>query len=179
MFFRISSILIVSIMLITLGVIVMQAKETQPQNLVNQTAKEEKLKEISRLFVEEAWHKGNLNFVDEHFTDAFVRHAPPYPDKDKEAYKQHITDTRNSYPDVHVTIDEIIVEGDIIAMRWTFRGTQTGPSPVLGTPPTGKKITFTGCTVAHFVDGKTVETWEYTDWLSLMQQLGFKVVPPQ
>jgi len=166
-------------MLIALGVIVMQAKETQTENLVSKTAKEEKLKELSRLFVEEAWHKGNLNFVDEHLTDDFVSHTPPYPDRDKEAYKQHITDTRSSYPDLHVTIDEIIAEGDTIVMRWTFRGTQTGASPVLGTPPSGKRVTFTGCIVSHCADGKIVESWEYTDWLSLMQQIGFKIVPPQ
>ena len=166
-------------MLIALGVIVMQAKETQPQNLVSKTAKEEKLKELTRLFMEEAWHKGNLNVVDEHFTDDFVSHMPPYPDGDKEALKQRITDTRSSYPDLHVTIDEIIAEGDTIVTRWTFRGTQTGASPVLGIQPSGQKVTFTGCTVVHSVDGKMAEAWEYTDWLSLMQQIGFKIVPPQ
>jgi len=142
-------------------------------------AKVEELKAATRSIVEEAYNKGNLDVLDDFYTTDFVYHMPPYPDfEGLEAYKQYITDLRIGYPDIELTIDDLIGEGDIGAMRWTFRGTQTGESPTLGIPPTGKQVTFTGCAVSHFVDGKIVETWNIVDYLGLLQKLGFKIIPP-
>ncbi len=93
-----------------------------------------------------------------------------------ETAKQFIAASRNSYPDLQVTVDEIIVEANTVVTRWTFQGTQKGESPSTGASPTGKKITFSGCTVGHFMDDKIVEEWEYGDYLGLSQQLG--IVPP-
>lgn len=142
-------------------------------------AKVEELKNMAHRDIEEAWNKGNFDVLDDFYVTDFVYHIPPYPDiKGLEGYKKYISSIRSSYPDVQITIDEIIVEGDIGAFRWTYQGTQTGESPTLGIPPTGKQVTFTGCAVFHSVDGKFVETWNYADWVGLMQQLGFKIVPP-
>lgn len=143
------------------------------------SAKVEELKNMAHRDIEEAWNKGNLDVLDDFYATDFVYHIPPYPDiKGLEGYKKYISSIRSSYPDVQITIDEIIVEGDICAFRWTYRGTQTGESPTLGIPPTGKQVTFTGCAVFRSVDGKTVETWNYADYVGLMKQLGFKSVPP-
>ena len=143
-------------------------------------AKLEERKAYARRVVDEAYNKGNLDVLDEHHVADYVYHIPPNPDiEGLEAYKQFITDLRNGYPDLQLTIDEIIVEGDIVAIRWTLQGTHTGQSPTLGIPPTGKKVTFTGCAVTHWVDDKIVEEWNYADHLGLMQQLGFNIVPPQ
>ena len=137
----------------------------------------EELKATIRRVNDEAFNKGNLDVVDEYYAADFVRHKPPFPDiEGLEAYKQFVADCRTSYPDVQLTIDEIIVEGDTTATRWTYRGTQTGQSPTTGAPPTGKQVAFTGCSVGHWVEGKVVEEWENGDYLSLLQQLG--VVPP-
>ncbi len=77
--------------------------------------------------VEEAWHKGNLDVLDELYSADFVRHRPPNPDiEGLEGYKEWVTDTRNVYPDLRITIDETFVEGDRAAGRWTFQGTHTG-----------------------------------------------------
>ena len=143
-------------------------------------AKLEEHKAFARQEIDEAWNKGNLDVLDEHYAADFILHMPPNPDiEGLEAYKQFIEGMRSGYPDLQMTIDEIIDEGDIGSMRYTFQGTQTGQSPTLGIPPTGKKVTFTGCSVSHWVDGKIVESWNYVDYLGLMQQLGFTITPPK
>lgn len=132
----------------------------------------------SLLIIEEVWNKGNVTIFEDIFAPNLIRHHTPYPDMDFAAYKQHILDTRAAYPDVKITLDEpAIIEGNRIASRWTFRGTQTGQSPTTGAAPTNKQVTFTGCTVDHWVDDKIVERWDYIDWLGLLQQLG--LVPRQ
>ena len=108
-----------------------------------------------------------------------VYHIPPYPDiVGLEAYKQFIKDNRAAYSDLKLTITEIIVEGDTVAVRWIYDGTQDGPSTTLGIPATGKHVTFSGCAVAHRVDGKTVDNWNHVDWVGLLTQLGFTITPP-
>ena len=143
-------------------------------------AKEEELKATIRRVWEETFNRGNMDVFDEVYTTDMVKHISPYPDiEGLDSYKKLCARWFVTYPDIKITIDEIIVMGETSAVRWTFRGTQTGESPILGIPPTGKQVTFTGCGVVHTVDGKTVEAWNSVDWLGLMQQLGFELVPPQ
>jgi predicted ester cyclase len=130
-----------------------------------------------RRAVDEAFNKGNLNAMDEIVTEGVILHRPPQPDiKGLEAYKQMIAGMRKAYPDLKFTIDELIMEGNTSALRWSFRGTHMGQSPSLPIPPTGKKVTLTGLIMIRTVNGKAVEEWEYLDMLGLMQQLG--VAPP-
>jgi predicted ester cyclase len=137
----------------------------------------EEIKATIRRLVEEAWHKGNLDVLDEVYDANFVFHRPPFPDIEGiEAYKQYVADFRKGFPDLRFTIDEIIVEGGTSATRYTTQGTHTGQSAILRLPPTGKQVTGPLVTVAHFVDGKVVEEWSYADFLGSLQQLG--VIPP-
>jgi len=139
----------------------------------------EEIKAKIRQEIGEAWNNGNLDVLDELYSAEMVYHVPPYPDiVGLEAYKQYIKENRIAYPDLKLTITELIVEGDRVAMRWTFDGTNDGPSPTLGIPATGKHVTFSGCAVAHQVDGKTVDTWNHVDWVGLLTQLGFTITPP-
>jgi steroid delta-isomerase-like uncharacterized protein len=121
----------------------------------------------------EAYNEGHLDVLDEFYAADFVRHVPPFPDiEGLEALKQSIVDVRNAFPDRQLRIDELIVEVDTVAMRWTWRGTHTGQSVAIPIPPTGKQVVMTGCTTSHFVGGKRVEEWEYGDYVGLLQQLG-------
>jgi predicted ester cyclase len=86
--------------------------------------------------------------------------------------KKHIAECRASYPDVHFTIDKVIMDGDWTATLWTYEGTQSGVSPTTGAPPTNKHVKFTGCTMARWENGKAVEGWEHGNYLGLLQQLG-------
>ncbi len=141
---------------------------------------EEELREIVLRVIEEAWNQGKMEVLDEHFAPEYVYHHFPFPDVEGvEAYKQYIADTRNSYPDFKLTVEEIIIKGDIAVVRGTFSGTNTGELPTLGIPATGKQVTFKWCSVSHRANGKTAEEWNYVDYLGLMQQLGFTLTPPQ
>ena len=141
---------------------------------------EEELREIVLRVIEEAWNQGKMEVLDEHFSPEYVYHRFPFPDVEGlEAYKQYIADTRNGYPDFKLTVEEMIIKGDVAVVRGTFSGTNTGESPTLGIPATGKQVTFKWCSVSHRVNGKTAEEWNYVDWLGFMQQLGFTLTPPQ
>ena len=136
----------------------------------------EEQKAAVRRVVEEAWNEGKMRIMDEVYAPTYVRHKPPFPDiTGPEAAKQFVIDSRKSYPDQWVTIHEVIGEGNTVVSRWTFRGTQKGVSPTTGDAATGKFVTFSGCNVAHWENGRIVEEWEYSDWLVLLQQFG--VVP--
>ena len=127
---------------------------------------------IKRAF-EEAWNQGKVDSLDEVVAPNYVHHRPPFADfEDLEAYKNHIKDCRVSYPDVKLTLDELIVEGDWSAALWTWGGTQSGVSPTSGAPPTNKYVEYRGCSMTRWEGGKQVEEWELGDYLGLFEQLG-------
>ena len=77
---------------------------------------------------------------------------------------------RSGFPDIHITIEDEIAEGDKVLSRWTLRGTHKGE--FAGTAPTGKHVTVTAMTLFRFEAGKIVEGWDYWDALGFMTQLG-------
>ncbi|MCK5207633.1 MAG: ester cyclase, partial [Cyclobacteriaceae bacterium] len=92
-------------------------------------------------------------------------------------YKEYVTSTRTSFPDFEATIDELIIKGNKSIGRWTVTGTNTGPYGEL--PPTGKKITISGVTMGHVVDGKVSEQWMFYNQALSFTQLGFTITPPE
>lgn len=133
----------------------------------------EQLKAAIREIIDEAWNRGNLEVMDRHYAPGYVRHKPPFPDiKGVAEARKFVADSRASYPDQHVTIHEMIAEGNKVVSRWTFEGTQIGESPTTHVGGTGKKVTFSGCNVTHWENGKIVEEWEFSDWLILLNQFG-------
>jgi steroid delta-isomerase-like uncharacterized protein len=126
-----------------------------------------------RRLIDECWNQGDLDALDELYSADIVHHKPPYQAIfGRAALKRFTADTRSSYPDIHLTIDEAAIAENITTIRWTFHGTLAGQSPTTGVPGIGKHVTFTGCTVSHWMDGKIVEEWEHADYLGLLQQLG-------
>ncbi len=81
---------------------------------------------------------------------------------------------RAGFPDLHITIEDIIAEGDKVATRATARGTHKGE--FMNIPPTGKQVTVTSIAIQQIAGGKVVEVWVNIDHLGMMQQLG--AVPP-
>jgi len=134
----------------------------------------EKNKALALTLLEEAYNKGNLDVIYEVCaTDYTWPLGNPQVRSADEMY-QHVAEVRTTFPDIHVTIEDMIAEGDKVATRWTIVGTQEGET--LGIPPTGKTVTFTGILISHVVDGKLAGDWENFDALGAMQQLG--VIPP-
>jgi len=130
-------------------------------------------KEIVRRLGVEPW-EGNLGVIDELVASNYVGHDPAQPDmKGREGIKEFITGYLAGFPDGRITIDGQLAEGDMVATRWTGRGTHKGE--LMGIPPTGKQVTIGGITISHVKNGKVVEEWSNWDTLGMLQQLG--VVP--
>ena len=126
----------------------------------------------------EIWNEGKLAVVDKLYDPDYVQHALELEDiVGIDAFKDYVTLSLVSYPDFNVTIDELIVKGDKIVLRWTITGTNTGPLGEL--PPTDKKIRFSGACINHVVNGKFVERWIYYNEATVLRQLGFTLTPLQ
>jgi steroid delta-isomerase-like uncharacterized protein len=125
---------------------------------------------------DDAWHKRDLDAAYEIYSDDVVFQRVPFPPVvGKEANTQADAGTLAAFSDTRSTIDEMVVDGDTAVLRWAWEATNTGTSPSLAIPATGKHVHIVGCSVYHFRDGKIVEQWEYGDLLGLLQQLG--VIP--
>jgi len=130
---------------------------------------------VCERIVEEVWDQGKLDALEEIFAADYVCHMAGSPDLNgPKGYKQFVTMYRSAFPDVHITVEDIIVEGDKVAGRWTLTGTHQGE--FVGIPPTGVQVTVTGMTIHSLSDDKVVEDWMISDALGMLQQLG--VVPP-
>ncbi|MFO7623724.1 MAG: ester cyclase [Anaerolineales bacterium] len=122
------------------------------------------------------WHKQDLDETYKIYADGFVFHRPPFPSVEgKQANRASDAGMLGAFSEIHSTCEEIIVEGDVAAIRWSWQAVHTGTSPSLGIPPSGKQVQFSGCSVYHFQDDKLVEQWEFGDYLGLLQQMG--VIP--
>jgi steroid delta-isomerase-like uncharacterized protein len=132
-------------------------------------------KAISRRFLEEAFNSGKLDVVDELVAPEFVNHdaALPEPTVGIEAAKASIKGYREAFPDLRLTVEQQLAEGELVTTRWSARGTHQGE--LMGMAATGKQATVTGITIDRIVDGRLVESWTNWDTLGLMQQLG--VIP--
>ena len=132
-------------------------------------------KGIVRRLVEEVWNKGNLSLVDELFAPNYEHHDSSTPDlgRGPEGEKKRAALYRTAFPDLRVTLEDIIAEGETVMTRWSCRGTHKGD--LSGIAPTGKPFTISGMTVARVSNGKMAEGYVNWDALGLMRQLG--VVP--
>ena len=135
----------------------------------------EQNKAIVRRLFEELWNKGNLSVADQLFSPNYAHHDPSTPDfgLGPESERKRATLYRTAFPDLRLTIEDIISDGDTVMARWSFHGTHKGD--LNGIAPTGKQFTISGVTIARFVNGKLSEGFVNWDALGLMQQLG--VVP--
>jgi steroid delta-isomerase-like uncharacterized protein len=129
------------------------------------------IKEISRRLAEDPW-RGKLDETVELVADDYVGHIPgtPQPIRGKNGYREFVTTYLSAFPDGTITIDDQIAEGELVATRWTGRGTNTGE--LMGMPPSGREVTLPGITYSRIVDGTLRESWVIWDTLSMLQQLG-------
>lgn len=137
-------------------------------------------KALIRRLIDEAFNAGNLNVIPEALADDYLDHqAGPGAPRGPEALIRFVIAFRATLPDVEVTVEDLVAEGDRVALRVTWRGTQLGP---LGNvPATGKPVAFVGYHVYRIEDGKLAEHWGLQDDLGLLLQLGViasQAVPP-
>lgn len=134
-------------------------------------------KEASRRMIEEVFGGGKLDVADELVHEHAIGHDPalPGPVTGRDGVKASAQGYRSAFPDLAMTVDQSIGEGDLVATRWTARGTHEGE--LFGIPATGKEGTVTGITIDRFEDGLIAESWTNWDTLGLLQQLGAVPAP--
>jgi predicted ester cyclase len=110
---------------------------------------------------------GYLNVYD----SSVIAHGfPPNLPGNFEGLKMFYNALWAAFPDSHLEFDDIVVQGDKVAARFTFSGTQKGE--LMGIPPTDRKVSVQGMRFFIFKGTKCIETWNLTDMLSMIQQLG-------
>ncbi len=123
----------------------------------------------------EVVNAGNLDAVEEFLAPEYVEH--PEEVRGREAFKERMRGFRAAFPDLHVTVEEVLVAGDKASSRTRITGTQT--NELMGIPPTGRKIDVLAVDLTHFENGRAVERWGGLDMYSLLTQLGVIPHPQQ
>ncbi len=133
---------------------------------------------IARRF-EQVFNTGNTEDVAEYIAPGFVQHGPGTPSvpPGPEGYKEIVRAYRSAFPDINVTIDEIIATEHSAAIRYHARGTFLGE--LVGISPTGKSFEVMGTDTVHIADGKITEAWQLYDTLAFNEQLGLLQLLPQ
>ena len=104
------------------------------------------------------------------YDDSLIIHGfPPNLPANKEGFKQFIYLLWKAFPDIKITFDEIIIEGNKVACRYNLAGTQKGE--FMDLQPTNRQFKVNGMTVFSFSDAKCIERWNLVDMISLMEQL--------
>jgi len=135
----------------------------------------EENKALVRREEEDLFSGGNLDAADEIYAADYVGHDPSNPEdvRGLEAAKQAASDYRQAFPDLRVSVEDLIAEGDRVAARLRFRGTHLGE--LNGIAPTGRRVDCTGIVISRIEEGKIAEDWANFDDLGMMQQL--RVIP--
>ena len=99
-------------------------------------------------------------------SEDFVEHVP-FMSGDPWGRIQHL---KEAFPDVRMTVRDLIVDGDRAVWRWTFTGTHRGE--FAGIPATGRSVEYDGVSIERMRDGKIAERWDFPDLLTALRQLG-------
>jgi len=129
----------------------------------------EENKTIIRKMIE-AINKQNLASLDQLIATDFVYHTLMQQIQGLDAMKQGVEEEIHSFPDLHVTIEDMMAEGDKVCIRLMETVTHTGE--FRGLAPTGKKLTYTAVAIFRIVEGKIVEGWGVYDQMDFFKKLG-------
>ena len=128
-------------------------------------------KAVARRYNAEIVNQGNLALIDELFSADSIYRGPNFPElRGREARKQYFASLRSAVPDLHVTLDELIAEGDKVVLRWSLTGTHRGEFQ--GIASTGKKVSISGISILCLTSGMITDEFQEWDSLGYMQQLG-------
>ena len=129
--------------------------------------------QLLQQWVNEGWNNGNLSLVDQIFSPDHIMHESSLPGQKlvgPEPFKSFVSTLRTALPDLRVTVQDVVAQGDKIAWRWTITGTQNGE--VMGVPPSGNPVEVTGIIISRFESGLWVEDYVSWDVLGFLQQIG-------
>jgi steroid delta-isomerase-like uncharacterized protein len=112
--------------------------------------------------------RGNFDALDDILTTDYVLH--PEEARGTEGLKEIVQRYREALSGLTVSIEHQFTDGDYVATRYTITGTHEGD--LMGTPPSGKDVAFSGITISRCKDGRIAEEWELTDTVALLGQVG-------
>ena len=120
---------------------------------------------LVRRFVEEAWNRGDLAVADATHAPTYGYHAPSTPrvTRSREDLRRQITRLRADFPDLRITLDDLIAAADKVVVRYSLTGTHA---------TRGKAVAITGINIYQIEAGQVVEYWGHADNLTLGRQLG-------
>lgn len=130
-------------------------------------------KAVVRRFYEQAWNRKQFDILAETHAPDWVHSDPSNPldlSGGPEGNRARLVELSAAFPDIHYRLDDLIAEGDRVAVRFTVSGTHSGL--FAGIPATGKQVSMPGMIFHRPRDGKIVEDWVVRDTLGLLQQLG-------
>ena len=143
--------------------------------MAQQAGEQERNKQVARSFFEEVLGQGHLDRYAESHAKDFAAHAGDH-DATLEEDMAIAREERKAFPDMKITVDQILAERDLVAVRWIASGTNTQAG--MGFPATGKTMKISGMTLFRFKAGRISEEWNAWNVLSVMRQLGL-LPPPQ
>jgi steroid delta-isomerase-like uncharacterized protein len=157
-----------------IAVAVMAASCNSPEHADNSKADANKAR-VQR-FYDEVFNAHNIAMIDSFCTPDFVDHNPdpPHTGQGIEDLKATFTDFFTGFPDIHVTVNFMIAQGDTVMAHVTMAGTNSGAMGSM--PATNKQVSINGIDIISLKDGKAVERWGIFDNVKMMEQLG--VMPP-
>ena len=138
-----------------------------------QSSELEKNKAVVQRYVDEIQNAHSLDGIESIFAEDFVDHMASSGGLflgGMEGLKRGYAAFLNAFPDLHVTVEDMIAEGDKVVAYKTLSGTHRGSH--LGIPPTGKHVQYQIISIYRIKNGKIVEYWGLQDEMSLKRQLG-------
>jgi len=117
----------------------------------------------------EIWNSGNVDLIPEIYARDFVGHFPGGEIHGHKGIQDIVSDHRRAFPDWTEQIEEILCDGDRVAVRFSSAGTNQGPNR--GKPPTQRSVQISEMAIYRIVDGKIAEQWVIPDTHSLLHQL--------
>jgi len=118
-----------------------------------------------------AFNRGEVDvYISSYAEDAVIHGLPADTEPSPSGLREFLEALRAGLPDLRVTIEDTVAEGDRVAVRMTYRGTHDGE--LFGSAPTGRTIEWDGLTIRRLrADGRTVERWIRNDVQALLAQL--------
>jgi len=131
-------------------------------------------KQVVRRWFDEVWNNGRSDAIDEMFATDGIAHGLADEAgqllRGPENFRDYHRQMRTAFPDIVVTVEDLIAEGDMVAARCSVHGRHGGDS--FGIAATQTPVEFTGMTIVRIQDGKIVEAWNNFDFMKMYRQLG-------
>ena len=136
-------------------------------------------KDVVRRFIEECVNTHRSELLPD-YVDPGLRAHPSTPGtapdtEGLDGLREAFLKFRTTFPDLHITPEDMVAEGDLVAVRWIATGTHSGD--LAGIPATGRAVRWAGTDMYRLTGGRIVEWWRNDDSVWLLHQLGRDLVP--